>query len=265
MPIWATHIPSNKGKSARAAAFQPGDEKYTGVDVWLQNETFYSRVVAFPQVVAKSRVLESERHRKYLLHSERARALAIDLHSEGIDFLFGMLFRGSFRFADTLLQETLASSGQLPDSAFSMALHSRHSDKQDHGCDIARERACLEQVFAQMSDANTTWQSCHLFVMADRICTLQQVSEYVQTNASFCRVETAQHSKAGRSWRWEHGPFAGIGYYEDWILASRARQGFIGTRRSSSDLIKEIIEFDRRMEAVSKSTGDVPPLIQCKL
>jgi hypothetical protein len=206
-------------------------------------------------MLGKNKTLQSVAHRDYLLQTPYARSLAKDLYSQGADVLYCMLFRASFRFSDTLLRETtLSSSHIIPNNiTFSVALHSRHSNKQDNGCDITKEQACLQLL---LDSAAQQTLDCHVFVMADRTCTIQRVSEFLRKTT--CRVETANHDE-GQSWRSEHGPFAGVGYFQDWILASRARSAFVGTRRSSSHLIQELIAYDRRME------GNVQPLLECKL
>jgi len=64
----------------------------------------------------------------------------------------------------------------------------------------------------------------------------------------------AAHDK-GKSGKDEHGPFAGVGFFHDWALvSSHARSGFIGTFRSSSKLVLELIEFNRKLE-IWKNSG----------
>jgi hypothetical protein len=47
----------------------------------------------------------------------------------------------------------------------------------------------------------------------------------------------------------EHGPLAGAGFFRDLVVVSQARSAFIGGIRSSSALIDELIEYNRRTEA----------------
>jgi hypothetical protein len=47
----------------------------------------------------------------------------------------------------------------------------------------------------------------------------------------------------------EHGPFAGAGFFRDLVVISQARSAFIGTSRSSSALVDELMEYDRHNNA----------------
>lgn len=65
------------------------------------------------------------------------------------------------------------------------------------------------------------------------------------------------------------GPFAGIGFFQDWAYAmGSARNAFIGSLddsgvRSSSWLIRESIEFQRRLEAyVAGLDPRITPLLE---
>jgi hypothetical protein len=65
-----------------------------------------------------------------------------------------------------------------------------------------------------------------------------------------CRGIVVEHTNVSHSFKEEHGPFAGRGYFQDLALAtSQARDGFIGANRSSSMLVRELIEYHRHMEA----------------
>ena len=89
--------------------------------------------------------------------------------------------------------------------------------------------------------------------MSDRDCTISRLSEQLTTlNITFL---VPAHDK-GDSFNVEHGPFAGVGFFQDWALASsHARSGFIGTKRSSSDLVVELIEFNRKIEWWKETSG----------
>jgi hypothetical protein len=81
--------------------------------------------------------------------------------------------------------------------------------------------------------------------MSDRSCTQRKLGEWLVDRN--CTVEKAEHSE-GKSWRGEHGPFAGSGFFQDWVLVSKPRSGFIGRDTTSSHLVRELIEDDRGME-----------------
>jgi hypothetical protein len=135
------------------------------------------------------------------------------------------------------------------------------------------EHLCLEKRFANRTGiahlastttatatANETTVSippCHIYVMADRPTTLQLLLEEINTTTS-CTYSTIQrNSSTGISFSSEHGPFAGRGYWEDLYLATQARHGMVsfhmyprlhGLVRTSSALVREIIEFRRIIE-----------------
>jgi hypothetical protein len=194
-----------------------------------------------------------DKYRHELLHTEQARTLAEDLYSEGADFLFGMLFHASFQFAPNFFERTVELSASVfQNSTYTVALHSRHQSKEQDGCDIAGEEACLERLLGDKTD-------CHVFVMSDRKCTIDQTIQYIHNELS-CRVEQTTHkAQAKQAWQSEHGAFAGGGFYEDWILASRARSAVISGESTSSQLIQERIEYIRKLEGYDDG------IVQCRL
>ena len=78
-----------------------------------------------------------------------------------------------------------------------------------------------------------------------------------------CNVTIANHAKfgLGQSFSLEHGPYAGAGLFLDLVLASRARHGLIGTRRSSTMLLAELIAFDKVNEGTD--SGKAEPYVFC--
>jgi hypothetical protein len=100
--------------------------------------------------------------------------------------------------------------------------------------------------------------------MSDRICTIDHLRSFVEQRG--CSLEVAQH-QAGHSFLAEHGPFAGIGYFQDLAAVSLARSSFIGMTRTSSDLLKELVEFNRMMELwrQGRDLSSVKPIDHCVL
>jgi len=88
-------------------------------------------------------------------------------------------------------------------------------------------------------------ESCSIVVLSDRECTAPALQNWFNKNEHRCTVQVAHHLGAGSSHIQEHGPFAGIGFFQDWALAAMyARHGFVGSLdrlglRSSSRLIHE--------------------------
>ena len=97
--------------------------------------------------------------------------------------------------------------------------------------------------------------------MSDREATLSELTKYFNTSlpkdywpsgaSSYpkCHVVVASHERQS-SFSREHGPYAGIGFYQDLLLAIQARSGIAGSIRSSSDLVSELLVYDREMEAI---------------
>lgn len=82
--------------------------------------------------------------------------------------------------------------------------------------------------------------------MSDRTRTLDKLSEWLKGEG--CVAHVANHTTGG-SFLSEHGPFAGGGYFDDLLMVSQARDAFIGSVTTSSQLVHSRITYDRRMEA----------------
>lgn len=207
------------------------------------------QVVIFPQRTTKVKVFGIETRRNYLLEEETSRRAAIEVYSLGIYFLHGMLLRYSFDFSSSLQSfERKWLEPSAPDE-FTVALHSRHAFDEDDGCHVEFETRCIESMLA-LKDPD---KSCRAMVMSDRPCTITRLTELLEKN--HCDVQVAQHEN-NTDYLHEHGPFAGNGYFQDLAVVRAARSAFIGTTRSSSDLILELIEFDRGME-IWRQSGSV--------
>jgi hypothetical protein len=129
---------------------------------------------------------------------------------------------------------------------------------------------------AAATTTTTTLRPCTIYLMSDRILTIDLLTPIIQDEYN-CRVQVANHTttttttttpsistttttktrkrKAARIRPKEHGPFAGVGYWQDWALAIQARTGFISFHlqprtfvRTSSSLMREVIEFRRVVE-----------------
>lgn len=216
----------------------PGnDEKVFGVDVKYDDR----QVVVFAQTRFKITFLEEDGTLATLLHSREAREKASSLYSLGADFLFGMLLRESFSLTRAI-QASVPESFQAasPASTYSVALHSRHILEQMDGCDIGREQKCIRQLLPSVGA-----RRCQVLLMSDRSCTIERMGGWLQEQN--CEVVVANHD-THKDYLSEHGPFSGAGFFQDLALASMAKSAFIGLHRSSSDLVLEMIEFNRRLD-----------------
>lgn len=210
-----------------------GDEKLFGVDV---NGKYPQQVVIFGEGRFKFNFLEQSQIRDKLLITSVARERSAMLHELGVDFLYGMLFRYSFDFAHVPRRGLIKQQNQA--ESFSIGLHSRHMYEKDDGCDIHGELECLEK---SIKDSNRTIE---VNIMADRVCTIERLRLFLSTRN--LTVTVAAHDE-GKSYHAEHGPFAGAGFFQDLALVSQSRSLFIGTKRSSSALLLELMEFNRKL------------------
>jgi len=149
-----------------------------------------------------------------------ARRTADDLLDLGIPFLYGMTFRYLFDFSDRVLSSvpraevSLPGKTPQPTGAFTVAVHSRHTDRDDDGCNVTRELQCVERLLPPRHRAQSpsddaaapaTASSCKLWVMADRECTLESMRRSLEGR---CDVQVAPHDVMNDNEE-EHGPFAG--------------------------------------------------------
>jgi hypothetical protein len=161
-----------------------------------------------------------------------------------------------------------------------IGVHSRHADDHDDGSNIRGEVECIDRVLAEEEAAQRRQppssssppdhgEKCRLVIMSDRTRTLELLRERASARWN-CSVVTAHEPatthatnrssrtadepdsasslSSSSSWRSEHGPYSGIGFYQDWALMvshARAMRGFVGRKRSSSLLVREVVEYDR--------------------
>ncbi len=199
------------------------------------------------QVGRDANAVGNKRGREQLLQKTRAREVTRAAFSRGQTYLYGLLLNEAFRFQDSV-RPSLGALRLIRKTA-TVALHSRHCSPRDEGEYVEREQQCLVKVLANIS------RPCTVILLSDRIKTLSVLSEIV--TSLNCTPMLANHDP-GSSFRREHGPFAGVGFFQDLALASNARHGFIGHRaRSSSNLLEEMIVFQRSLDS------SLAPLVEC--
>jgi hypothetical protein len=235
--FWSTHYPPTKIQTKRKHPWHEEDRKYAGIDKDVRP------CLDFGQLLGQDfRDLWSKQTREYLLYTKEARNIAHRLLGDGNimlsgDFLYGMLFHFSFSFSPSLL----SSIETVPhvDNETTIAIHSRHSSTKDNGFIVAREVTCLQKMLSNVQGP------CRVYAMSDRPVSVERIT--AAATAEGCNVSSVKHlsSKRERSFSVEHGPFAGVGLFLDLILASQARHGLLGTRRSSTMLLAELIAFAR--------------------
>lgn len=123
---------------------------------------------------------------------------------------------------------------------------------------MKNERYCLRKL---LNSSNHTlqqqpqnqqqheWESCRIVLMSDRDVTLRRVAAFLNRTYPNCSVLIPRHD-ANDPFKIEHGPFSGIGYYQDIATVNQTLSvpstttAFIGHfLRSSSQLIKELMVY----------------------
>jgi hypothetical protein len=228
IPYFATHPTARRSEIL--------NERLVGAD----NRTkYFMQVAAFGINTYQLDFLESEEVRNALLHTETARETCLRLFSLGINFLYGMLHRYSFAFAEQA-RKGLVGYQTPPANTFTVALHSRHRVVEDDGCNVKPEIQCLKEVVPRRKH-----KPVQVLIMADRICTVTKLSKFLKSKNMTMYV--APHDE-GESFSQEHGPFAGVGFYQDLALVSQARSAIVATSRTSSYLLRELVEYHRQMQ-----------------
>jgi hypothetical protein len=230
--------------------WKPEYANETGVDARKE------QVVTFPPMVDATDYLFTEKNRKYLLRTEAARDTARDIYSYGVDFMFGMFFRYVF----TMVEESLANTQKAPidSSVYSVGVHSRHIKTKFKGGGIQRETECLAKLLRDEKRGNRT---CEVYLMSDRELTITKLQKLIESSTN-CTVRVATHA-TGKGVNDEHGPWSGLGFYQDWALSSRARHGFVHTGTTSSSLVIEMITYDHQLEAWRQGRNVTHALEEC--
>jgi hypothetical protein len=197
--------------------------------------------------------IQAWRHQKFLNTTASSNILQ-DLYSSSSDFLYGMLFRELFTFRSEIVPPEFH---QQSSNTRTFVLHSRHISTADEGGFSSNERKCLKSMLDNINDHSP----CIVYLMSDREVTVERLSTYIRTKWPHCTPVVATHvqqADSGAGHYLEHGPFAGTGFFQDLIVGSQARDGFIGPcSRTSTLLLRELVQYDRAKEAI-RMTGSPP-------
>jgi hypothetical protein len=122
--------------------------------------------------------------------SKQTRRVLRTLYAEGLPYLYGMLFRHSFRIKPS---NDSSLEGLIPlNAGVSIALHSRHSHEEWNGTDVRDEIHCLSKMLASLG-VSTRGRQCTVLTMSDRQVTLDILRDWLRENG--CRSVTAHHSR----------------------------------------------------------------------
>ena len=178
-------------------------------------------------------------------------------------FSKGMLIRNSIEFTSEVRNSVQPYINDERNHR-SIGIHSRHIRDKDDGSDVTWEIQCLDKILqaTQLKDEESlVVPPCTVYVMSDRLAALEAIRrESFQRN---CSVAVVDHDSVGpdSNFKKEHGPFAGAGFFRDWLVVSQARTGFIHYNdRSSSALVYETMVYDGITEREIDS-----PVLRCSI
>jgi hypothetical protein len=182
------------------------------------------------------------------------------LYASTVNFLFGLLFLGLLPFQLTIYPPEYASLStplhHRQRVGKTYAIHSQYFTSTNDGSVIRHESQCLRELLRK-DDV----MPCTVYILSDRPLTIEKVKDYISRKYQHCMPIVATHVQDTQSdgYYQEPGPFAGTRFFQDLMVASQARDGFIGQcHRTLSQLLRELMEHDRTMEFLQES-GALPP------
>jgi hypothetical protein len=274
LSYWTTHQ-----AQATHRFWYNGAENETGVA-----DSIPARLVDFPQMLGQdASILSHKQQREELLSSTEAQLRAKVLVGAGADFLYGLMFFESFAFqpqvsvpvdfarsrnsTDTMRENISKGIDGVGAGGINVVVHSRHSDKSDDGSSIKREVLCLERILS-----DHVHEPCQVMLLSDRPLTLKNIILHLNDRYPHCEPLVAPHD-IGVSFTEEHGPFSGMGFYQDLVMVANhtrlvlaGKVAFVGTkRRSSSQLVREIMTYELHQHARSVRSNKQQNLTACYL
>lgn len=252
----------------------PNEQTATPVDLVDFNQTETYPLVLYPQIpdvlaensqIIRNGWIEDPSHPRYLRYVKslpRAfQTVALQLYSEGKEFLYGMLYAETFTLKVPVKKRVFGynNTTQNDSKVFSIALHSRHTVGADDGSYINQETKCLNELLSLIDDDSTR---CEVYIMSDRPKTVDMlISWLLEQN---CTAVIANHTVGPRIDDIpEHGPWSGAGFLLDLQVVGEAQSGVVGDRhRSSTALVFYSVEYNRRKGAVERGEtllrGEMP-------
>jgi len=197
-----------------------------------------------------------------------------NLYAEGPLFLYGMLFGRCFSFTQSILDSVQPDlpSWAHDSNVLSIALHSRHLNDDLVGANVTREVKCVQQILTSQQQKQQQQQRCLLYIMSDRAATVTNLARDARDlyNCTVVLVSrTQEESTAEHVGPSEHGPFAGLGYFQDVALSMHADTALVGQARSSTSFLAVMMEYRRKLVAWEGGDDDddemIKPLARCSL
>ena len=178
-----------------------------------------------------------------------------------------MLIRNSITFTPRVedsVQPYILAPETIQPNHRTIGIHSRHIRETNDGSDVSWEMECLDLILQSTQPKNNLemQEPCTVLVMADRSATLAAIK--LESNKRNCSVVVVEHENSADgapNYEQEHGPFAGAGFFRDWLVVSQAQTGFVHYKdRSSSALVYETMVYD----GVTQGQID-SPVLRCSI
>eukprot|EP00980_Cylindrotheca_fusiformis_P008292 scaffold1736_cov127-Cylindrotheca_fusiformis.AAC.106 len=241
-------------------------EVFLPVDLVDFNKTQSYPLVLYPQIpdvlaensnIVRNGWTEDPSHSRYrdYLHSLPTpfQTVAVQLYSEGKEFLYGMLYSEIFTLKIPVKEAVFGHNlnEQSQSEAFSVGLHSRHPVGADDGSYISQETDCLNRMIS-LAKKQSDFKQCNVYIMSDRRKTVDLLIAWLVDRN--CTATIANHT----SGPWiddipEHGPWSGAGFLLDLQVVGEAQNAAVGDpHRSSTALVFNLVEYNRRMKALEQ-------------
>uniref|UniRef100_A0A7S3P6Z7 Uncharacterized protein n=1 Tax=Amphora coffeiformis TaxID=265554 RepID=A0A7S3P6Z7_9STRA len=201
--------------------------------------------------------------------SSYAKNMVPSLYEKGNAFLYGMLLRHSVVFKQDLINsiQPYVIEDRSPQKHQIIGIHSRHVGATNDGSHVDKEMTCLDGILEFHSrQIQHPWSEsvrhCTLLVMSDRSATLDAIKvQGTQRNCSVVFLDHQEETSGANKYDMEHGPFAGAGFFRDWMMVAQAQAGFIHFHeRSSSALVYESSTYDNIVDGIIDS-----PVPRCSI
>jgi hypothetical protein len=200
--------------------------------------------------------------RRFITGPLRRMKAQIFLREQGVYFAYGMLFESLFTLDASLVPTEPPLDNSKVDTYL---LHSRHQFDYEDGSAIHLDVSCMNKVLGKRTGSEL--KPCVVYVMTDRAITREKLPDAL---AAFNCTAVFTRTSQGQSFRNEHGPFAGRGYYQDLAMTRHARRGLMSPNlkgrplrgiRTSTALPRSLVEFRRVLE--SSSPQSIPDFPEC--
>lgn len=200
--------------------------------------------------------------RRFIIDPLKRIMVTTFLREQGVYFVYGMLFESLFTLDASLVPSEPPLDNNKVDT---FLLHSRHQFNYEDGSAIHLDVSCMNKVLGER--VGSQLKPCFVYIMTDRAATRAKLPEALAAfNCSAVFTSTSQ----GQSFRYEHGPFAGRGYFQDLAMTRHARRGLMSPNlkgrplrgiRTSTALPRSIVEFRRVLESSSRQS--ITPFPEC--